>query len=132
MITVESAVISKLEHVRFSEASSLAGCASVGDRCLSSYSGLRGPQSANVSDQLNRAAMSVSRNIIEGNAHESPRERARYFRYALASVSETEGHIQLGRDLEMITETDFERLVAQVVDVRKMLHGLLKSLGGDK
>jgi four helix bundle protein len=93
---------------------------------------LRGPQSANVSDQLNRAAMSVSRNIIEGNAHESPRERARYFRYALASVSETEGHVQLCRDLEMITESDFERLVAQVVDVRKMLHGLLKSLGGDE
>ena len=92
--------------------------------------GMRGPQSANIADQLNRAAMSVPTNIIEGNAHESPRERLRYFRYALASVSETEGHVQLGRDLEMISESDFERLVAQVVDVRKMLHGLLKSVKG--
>jgi hypothetical protein len=39
--------------------------------------GMRGPQSASTADQLNRSTMSVPRNIIEGNAHESPRERAR-------------------------------------------------------
>lgn len=93
---------------------------------------MRGPQSASTADQLNRAAMSVPRNIIEGNAHESPRERARYFRYAIASISETEGHIQLGRDLQMIGEKDFDSLLQQVVDVRKMLFGLLKSVNGDK
>src|SRR5260221_8583224 len=88
--------------------------------------GLRGPQSASTADQLNRAAMSVPRNIIEGNEHTSPRERVRYFRYALASVSEAEGTIQMVRDLKMITERDFETLVAQAVEVRKMLHGLIK------
>ena len=93
---------------------------------------MRGPQSASNADQLNRAAMSVPRNIIEGNAHESPRERARYFRYAIASTSETEGHIQLGYDLEMINKRDFDRLLQQVVDVRKMLYGLLKSGDGDE
>ena len=91
---------------------------------------MRGPQSASTADQLNRAAMSVPRNIIEGNAHESPRERARYFRYAIASISEAEGHMQLGYDLEMITKRDLDRLVQQVVAIRKMLYGLLKS--GDK
>jgi four helix bundle protein len=91
--------------------------------------GMRGPQSASTADQLNRAAMSVPRNIIEGNAHESPRERARYFRYAIASISETEGHIQTGYDLQMITRHDFNRLVEQVVEIRKMLDGLLKSRG---
>jgi four helix bundle protein len=94
--------------------------------------GMRGPQSASTADQLNRAAMSVPRNIIEGNAHESPRERARYFRYAIASISETEGHLQLGRDLQMIGEKDFDSLLQQIVDVRKMLFGLLKSVNGDQ
>src|SRR5260221_14383435 len=87
---------------------------------------MRGPQSASNADQLNRAAMSVPRNIIEGNEHTSPRERVRYFRYALASVSEAEGTIQMVRDLKMITERDFETLVAQAVEVSKMLHGLIK------
>jgi four helix bundle protein len=46
--------------------------------------------------------------------------------YALASVSELEGHVQLARDLEVMTEQDFTALLARIVDVRKMLHGLLK------
>jgi four helix bundle protein len=72
--------------------------------------------------------MSVPRNIIEGNEHESPRERKRFFGYALASVSEAEGHMQTGLDLGMISSTDFNRLVAQVIDIRKMLYGLLRGL----
>lgn len=75
--------------------------------------------------------MSVPRNIIEGNEHTSPRERARFFRYALGSISEAEGHIQTGLDLEMISKCDYDFLVSQVVDVRKMLYGLLKDGGAD-
>src|ERR1043165_8054745 len=75
---------------------------------------MRGPRSMSNADQLNRAAMSVPRNIIEGNEHTSPRERVRYFRYALASVAEAEGTIQMVRDLRMITEKDFANLVAQI------------------
>lgn len=72
--------------------------------------------------------MSVPTNIIEGNAHSSPHEFARFLQYALASVSELEGHVQLARDLELITEQDFTPFRGRIVDVRKMLHGLLKSV----
>src|SRR6266508_329831 len=54
---------------------------------------MRGPRNTALRDQLFRAAMSVPTNIVEGNAHDSARERARFFRYALASVSEVEGHL---------------------------------------
>ena len=46
----------------------------------------------------------------------------------LTSESELEGHVQLARDLEMMTEQDFTAFLARIVDVRKMLHGLLKKL----
>ncbi len=72
--------------------------------------------------------MSVPTNIVEGYAHRSPHEFARFLQYALASVSELEGHIQLARDLELITDQDFIPFLARLVDVRKMLHGLLKSV----
>jgi four helix bundle protein len=78
-----------------------------------------------------RAAMSVPTNIVEGSAHTSPREFARYLGYALASVNELEGHVQLARDLKLMTEQDFRALLALIVDVRKMLHGLLKKLRDD-
>ncbi|SRR6266550_1541060 len=87
---------------------------------------MRGARGATLRDQLIRAAMSVPTNIIEGNAHESPRERARYFRYALASVSEVEGHAQLALDFRIITQADYHTLLEHIVAVRKMLHGLLK------
>ena len=89
---------------------------------------MRGVRSAALRDQITRAAMSVPTNIVEGSAHASPREFARFLQYALASVSELEGHVQLARDLELMTEQDFTVFLARIVDVRKMLHGLLKSL----
>ena len=89
---------------------------------------MRGVRSAALRDQLTRAAMSVPTNIVEGSAHASPREFARFLQYALASVSELEGHVQLARDLELMTEQDFTAFLARIVDTRKMLHGLLKRL----
>lgn len=92
---------------------------------------MHGARSASLRDQLIRAAMSVPTNIVEGSAHTSPREFARYLTYALGSVSELEGHVQLARDLKLMTEHDFTGLLALIIDVRKMLHGLLKKLKGD-
>jgi four helix bundle protein len=89
---------------------------------------MRGARSATLRDQFMRAAMSVPTNIVEGSAHESPREFARFLHYAIASVSELEGHTQLARDVELMTERDYTAFLTRIVDVRKMLHGLLKSL----
>lgn len=91
---------------------------------------MRGARSATLGDQLARAAMSVPTNIVEGSAHDSPREFARFLRYALASTSEVEGHLQLAHDLGMIKEAELSTLLGRVVDVRMMLHGLLKKLQG--
>jgi|SRR5688572_21627176 len=89
---------------------------------------MRGVSSTTLRDQLVRAAMSVAANIVEGSAHSSRREFARFLSYALASVSETEGHAQLGFDLGMISRSDFESLLPRIIDVRKMLHGLIRTL----
>ena len=89
---------------------------------------MHGARSASLSDQLARAAISVPSNIVEGSAHTSPREFARFLRYSLASATEVEGHALLARDLGMINDKDSGALIDRVVDVRKMLHGLLKKL----
>lgn len=93
---------------------------------------MRSARTAVLRDQLMKAAMSVPTNIVEGSAHESPREFARFLQYALASASEVEGHADLGKELGMITEPDFASLQSRVVDVRMMLHGLLKKLKNDE
>ena len=92
---------------------------------------MHGTRSATIRDQMLRSAMSVPTNIVEGSAHTSPREFARYLRYAVASATELEGHVQLARDLKLMTERDFTGLLPAIIDVRKMLHGLIKKLRGD-
>ena len=88
----------------------------------------RGTRGAKWRDQITRAASSVPTNIVEGSAHESPREYARFLGYSISSVTEVEGHIELARELRMISELDSARLLNAVVEVRKMLHGLKKSI----
>jgi four helix bundle protein len=93
---------------------------------------MRGEGSGVLRKQIIRAAMSVPSNIVEGSAHENPHEFARFLRYSLASASELEGHAQLGRDLNLISEADFASLQSQIENVRKMLHGLIKKLQVDE
>jgi four helix bundle protein len=89
---------------------------------------IRGSQYAPLRSQMTRAAMSVSANIVEGREHKNDREFARFLGYALASTSELEHHFIVARDLRAITATDFSTTLDQVIDVRKMLHGLVNTL----
>jgi four helix bundle protein len=82
-------------------------------------------------DQLRRSSASVPSTIVEGCSHQSLKEFARYLRYSIASVSESEGHVQLARDLGMISQRDYDSLVSQIVGIRKMAYGLLKRLDSD-
>jgi four helix bundle protein len=84
-----------------------------------------------VRNQLVRAIMSVPSNIAEGSAKQSDREFARFVRISLGSVSETENHLIIASDLDLIDTRDFDSLSAQIEDVRKMLTGLAKRLSAD-
>jgi four helix bundle protein len=92
---------------------------------------MRAGRGVTTPDQLRRSSASVPSTIVEGCAHESVKEFARYLRYSIASVSESEGHVQLALDLGMISQREYDSLVSQIVDIRKMQYGLLKRLESD-
>ena len=89
---------------------------------------IRGSQYSALRSQMVRAAMSVSANIVEGREQKSERDFARFLGYALGSTSELEHHLIVARDLRTITDIDFSSTLDQLIDVRKMLHGLLAKL----
>jgi four helix bundle protein len=93
---------------------------------------IRGAQYSALRSQMVRAAMSVSANIVEGREHRTDPEFARFLGYSLASTSELEHHFLVARDLRVISHADFSSTLAQVIDVRKMLHGLIRELEGTK
>lgn len=90
--------------------------------------GMRGPIAATIKAQMVRAALSVPTNIVEGSAKGSDREFARFTRISLGSVSELEYHLMVAADTKLINEPTFQSLFDQLVDVRKMLTGLLQTL----
>ncbi len=72
--------------------------------------------------------MSVPTNIVEGCGQRSAREYSRFLRIALNSTSELEYHLLAARDLAAVSPSDSLTLIAQVIEVRKMLYGLLRYL----
>ena len=90
--------------------------------------GIRGAQFASFRSQITRAAMSVPTNIVEGRDQLSEAGFARYLRIAIGSASELEYHLLAARDMEAISRSEHHALTAQVVEVRMMLHGLVRRL----
>lgn len=78
--------------------------------------------------QIIRASMSIPANIVEGRRQESERDFARFLRYSLNSAYELEYHITLARDIGVVADADANSLIAEGVEVTRMLHGLLKKL----
>ena len=89
---------------------------------------IRGAPYLSLKSQIIRAAMSIPTNIVEGRAQRSDRDFSRFLGYAIASASELEYHLVAARDIGAITETSANPLIVQVVEVRRMLIGLTKTL----
>jgi four helix bundle protein len=90
--------------------------------------GIRGSNYASLRSQMIRASMSIPTNIVEGRGQKTDPNFARFLEYAINSSSELEYHLVVARDIKAITVSDFTSLVDQLVEVRKMLIGLLRSL----
>jgi four helix bundle protein len=96
---------------------------------------IRGAKHASLRSQMIRAAMSVPTNIVEGCSQQSTREYSRFVRIALNSTTELEYHLVTARDLAAVRASGSLTLISQVIEVRKMLYGLLrylKSRSGDE
>jgi four helix bundle protein len=78
--------------------------------------------------QLRRAAVSVMSNVAEGAARRSDREFARFLDIALGSASELDAQLDLSAILGFIDEVTARRAVEDLVEVKKMLAGLLASV----
>ena len=79
-------------------------------------------------DQLRRAALSISANIAEGSSRPTDKDFVKFLNIALASTTEVEYHLEFASDAGIIPSRDFEFRRDELVEVRKMLIGLIKYL----
>jgi len=83
---------------------------------------------AETKSQLIRAADSIPSNIVEGCGAATRKEFARYLDISIKSASEVDYRLQLAYDDDSITYETWAELADQVVDIRKMLFALRKTL----
>lgn len=82
-----------------------------------------------LASQIQRAAVSVPSNIAEGQARGSEREFRRFLRIALGSLAEVDTQLELAKQLAYINVNESSTANKLVLELRKMLYGLINSLG---
>lgn len=83
-----------------------------------------------VTSQLRRAITSVPTNIAEGSRRQGQQEYARFLNIAQGSAAEAEYLLILSRDLGYLPAAAFDRLIADLDQVARMLHGLRSKVEG--
>jgi len=79
-------------------------------------------------DQLNRAALSVSANIAEGNGRFTKADRRNFFGIARGSVQECVPLLELARRRGLLTPEHHTSLKYSLEEISRMLSGLIKGL----
>lgn len=83
-----------------------------------------------VTSQLRRAMASVPTNIAEGSRRQGQQEYSRFLNIAQGSAAEVEYLLILSRDLGYLSAAAFDRLIANLDEVARMLHGLRSKVEG--
>ncbi len=82
-----------------------------------------------LSDQLNRAALSISANIAEGNGRFTKPDRRNFFGIARGSVQECVPFLELAKRRGIIAVEQHAALKDRLEEIAKMLAGLISGLG---
>jgi four helix bundle protein len=81
-----------------------------------------------LTNQLCRAAASVPANIVEGNARQSTNEYIQFLFIARGSLEESRYYAILAKDLEYLTQTDYDKFESESESVSRMLNVLVSVL----
>lgn len=80
-----------------------------------------------LTDQIRRAATSITNNIAEGFSRYNAKEKRQFYRTALGSLTELQNQLLISRDLEYVSSNEFQNLNDRSIVVSKLLNGLIKS-----
>lgn len=81
-----------------------------------------------LTNQMRRAAVSISSNIAEGSSRSSRNDYARFLEIATGSLFEVVSQSFIGKRQKFLSESDFQKLYAAAEEQGKMLSGLRRSI----
>jgi four helix bundle protein len=81
-----------------------------------------------LTDQLNRASLSIATNIAEGNGRFTKGDRRNFFIIARGSVQECVPLLEIAKRKQFITDVKLSDLLNQLETISKMISGLINGL----
>ena len=85
------------------------------------------PEQRTVTAQLRRSALSISATIAEGFGKASRAETIRYLEMSCGSTVESEHHLEMAIDLEILPERHCAELINEAVHIGRMLRRLIEN-----
>jgi four helix bundle protein len=85
-----------------------------------------------LTSQMRRCSASIGANIAEGCGKRSNAEFQRFLQIASGSASELDYHLLLFRDLKLLIDTDYDRVVRELSVMRRMLTALLQKVDNER
>ena len=79
-----------------------------------------------MTDQMRRAAASITANIAEGFGRQSYKEKVQFYYLSKGSLSELKNFILIARDIGYLSKQDFESLYAKSNVVDRLLQGFIR------
>ena len=76
--------------------------------------------------QVQRASVSITSNIAEGFGRHSYKEKVQFYYQAHGSLTEVKNQLMLAKDLNYITNQDFNIIIEKVATSQRLLQGLIK------
>lgn len=80
-----------------------------------------------LTNQLRRAAVSISSNIAEGFSRRTKDEKNRFYFMAQGSTTEVQNQLLVARDVHYIDQGIFNKCADQTIIVHKLINGIIKA-----
>ena len=79
-------------------------------------------------DLMSRTSISIASNIAEGNSRQISKEYRQFLYCALGDISQIDCQLVLAKELGFITPEEYTPFEDRVIELRKMLYGLISKL----
>lgn len=81
-----------------------------------------------LTSQIRRCSVSIPSNIAEGSGRESNKDFVRFLYISLGSLFEMQTQLEIAKNIEYLTEEEFNNLYEDSREIERMLVSLIKKL----
>ena len=81
-----------------------------------------------LTDQMRRAAVSITSNIAEGFSRQGKKEKLQFYFISRGSLTELQNQLLIAKDIKYLQNKSFRKIAEQTIKVHKLINGLIRSI----